>query len=493
MLARNVAVLAYAVRGRVLLKYYGKLSLSLVGLTGVGLLPALLERDWDMAGRLAAVTAALALGGWLLSRLRVPAHIQANEALVVVVAVFATGALALMWPFQGAGLGWADALFEAVSAVTTTGLSTLASVEGHSPTFLFLRAWAQWYGGLVIVVLALALLLEPGGAAKRITEVEGAQEDLVGSTRLRAQRLLAVYGLLTAAGLAVLLAAGARPFDALLHALAAVSTGGFSNYDASLAGLGGWPVQAATTALCLTGAISLTLYYRAWQEGWRRRGWRRLWGDTELRLLLVCALGVALLLAATMAWSGRYGWADIAAHAPLLAVSAQTTAGFATLNVGDLDAASKLVMIVAMFVGGDMGSTAGGIKVLRLLVLLRLTHGVVVRTSLPRHAVMELRLGGERMPVEAVLAAVTVVALYALVVAGSWLVFLAAGAEPLASLFDVVSAVGTVGLSAGAVTPHLATGLKLLLCLDMLLGRLEVVAVLVVISPFTWFGRKERS
>jgi trk/ktr system potassium uptake protein len=492
MLARNVSMLAYAVRGRVLLKYYGLLSVSLVGLTGVALLPAVLGAEWALAGRLAIVTAVLAGGGWALSRLRVPAHIQANEALVVVVAAFATGALALVWPFQGAGLGWVDAFFEAVSAVTTTGLSTLAGVEGRSPTFLFLRAWAQWYGGLVIVVLALALLLEPGGAAKRITETEGTQEDLAGSTRLRAQRVLAVYALLTGVGLLALLVAGARPFDALLHVLAAVSTGGFSSHDTSIAGLGGWPLQAVVTVVSLAGAVSFALYYRAWQAGWRG-GWGRLLHDRELRLLLVCALVVALLLAATMGWSGRWGWADIARQAPLLALSAQSTAGFATLDVRALDSASKLVLMLAMFVGGDVGSTAGGIKILRLLVLLRLAHRIVVRTSLPRHAVLELRVAGERLPVEAVLAAVTVVALYAFVVAASWLAFLLAGADPLAALFDVVSAVGTVGLSAGAVSPHLATGLKLLLCLDMLLGRLEVVAVLVAFSPFTWIGRKDRS
>ncbi|HKI98686.1 MAG TPA: potassium transporter TrkG [bacterium] len=488
MPVRPVATLAYAVRGPVVLKHFGLLSLSLVGLTGVALLPALLEGDWPLAVRLAVVTAVLGLGGWALSRLRVPAHIQVNEALVVVVLVFCTGALALVWPFQAAGLGWLDALFEAVSAITTTGLSTLASVQGHPPTFLFLRAWAQWYGGLVIVVLALALLLEPGHAAKRLTEVEGAQEDLVGGTRLRAQRVLRVYLVLTVVGGLALWLAGASPFDALLHALAAVSTGGFSRYDASLAGLGGWPVQAVTTLICLAGAVSFALYYRAWNEDWRR-----LPRDRELRLLLICAGCVALLLAGTMAWSGAYGWRRIVADAPLLAISAQTTAGFATLPAGRLDAGSKLVLMAAMFIGGDMGSTAGGIKILRLLVLLRLAWWLVVRTSLPRHAVVQLRVAGERMPPEVMLGVGTVVVLYLAVIVGSWLPFLLAGAPPLDALFDVISALGTVGLSTGVTGPHLAAGLKLVLCLDMLLGRLEVVAVLVLLYPFTWIGRKDRS
>jgi trk system potassium uptake protein TrkH len=143
-----------------------------------------------------------------------------------------------------------------------------------------------------------------------------------------------------------------------------------------------------------------------------------------------------------------------------------------------------------MFVGGDTGSTAGGIKITRLLIMLALIRLVIMRTRLPPHAVSEPSLAGRRLENEEVYAALTVVMLHALVILLSWLIFVASGYDPLDSLFDVTSAVGTVGLSAGVVDESLTSGLKWLLTADMFMGRLEVVAVIVLLYPPTWFGRR---
>ncbi len=157
------------------------------------------------------------------------------------------------------------------------------------------------------------------------------------------------------------------------------------------------------------------------------------------------------------------------------------------------DPASKLVLIGSMIVGGDLGSTAGGIKILRLLVILHLAHQIVVNTCLPRHAVVPPRVAGRHMDHEELTTALTTVLWYAIIVVVSWLPFLVLGVAPLDALFEVTSAVATAGLSAGVAGPALHPLLKLVLVADMLLGRVEIIAVLVLLYPGTWLGRSERS
>ena len=291
------------VRARVVLHYLGLLMASLAGMTLVPLAVALLAGDRVFALRLTVILAMVTVAFLGLGRVRAPSRIQANEALVVIALLFIAGAGAMTWPFMAHGVGLLDALFESTSAITTTGLSTLASVEERGPAFLFARAWMQWYGGLAIVVLALALILSPGVVAKRLAQGEVEADDLIGGTRRHAIHALAIYSGLTVAAIVLLLLAGAGPFDALVHALAAISTGGFSSRDASIAALGGWPLRAAVTAAAVAGAVSFMLYYAA-----MRHGWRHLLADEEARTLVLTALLTAAGVGAFMAmdpFSGR--------------------------------------------------------------------------------------------------------------------------------------------------------------------------------------------
>jgi trk system potassium uptake protein TrkH len=150
-------------------------------------------------------------------------------------------------------------------------------------------------------------------------------------------------------------------------------------------------------------------------------------------------------------------------------------------------------MMLSMFVGGDIGSTAGGVKILRLLVLLRLLQFIIRTTGAPSHAVNEARLGGRRLSQPEYVAVLSLLAMFVMVILLSWVAFLALGYDPLNSLFEVVSATSTVGLSTGLSGPQLEPLLKVVLELDMLLGRMEVVAVLVLLYPGTWIGKRDQS
>jgi len=477
------------VRGRVILKYLGQLALTLAVLCLVPLATTLAYGEHALSIRYLAVVTVLVVAGAPLARLPAPGHVQTNEALTVTSLAFVLAPLLMSYPLMGAGVPFLDALFEAVSGITTTGLSTLASVEDKPRSFLLARAWMQWYGGLGFAVLAVTLVLGHNVATRRLVEPEpSGAENVVATTRTHARRVLAVYVLLSGAGLMALLLVGVDGFTALAHTLAAVSTGGFSTFDNSLAGLQSYNVSLLISLVAFCGAVSLPLYYRIY-----RRGLRELAADPELRALLIAVLLVSALLVITAAPSGNAAFSDTATKALLLGLSAQTTAGFSSVTVGELEPASKLVVIAAMAVGGSIGSTAGGVKLLRLLILLRLIQLAIRRAGMPSHAVAEPWLGGHRLENGDIERALLIILLMGGIMFLSWIPFVAMGYNPLDALFEVVSAIGTVGLSTGITQADLPSLLKGVLCLDMLLGRLEVIALLIVLYPPTWFGKRVES
>jgi trk system potassium uptake protein TrkH len=477
--------LSYAVRLRVVGRYVGQLGLVLTVASSVPVLFALLAGDLHFAGRLGGCVGVLAAVFWLLSRLGAPQRIQNNEALVICASMFLIAPLLMVYPLMGEGLSFIDALFEAVSGVTTTGLSTLGSVEGRAGSFLFARSWMQWYGGLGIVALTLALLTRPGVAAKRLSTAEGEEDDTVGGTRAHSRRVLGVYLVLTLGSVALLMAFGAPLFEALNHSLAAVSTGGFSTYDNSIAGLASWGLRGAVMLVSTAGAVSFVFYYRI--AGGR---WRKNLRSIELRgLVALCAL-TSGLLALVLWYTTALPWNQAVGHALATGFSAQSTTGFSTLDMGGMHPVGKLVTIGSMLIGGNLGSTAGGIKIVRLLILLSLLRLMLRGTSLSEHAVTVPRLEGRRIEAHQSLDALLIMGLFLLTVAVSWVAFIAGGHAPLDSLFEVSSATGTVGLSTGLVGPELQWWLKGVLCFDMLAGRLEMLALLTMFYPGTWFGRR---
>ncbi len=483
-MAGQAAELRYAVRFRVVGKHFGQLCLVLAAITLAPLAMSVVFGDTAVSLRYGIVVGGIAALGAVLVRLQAPSGMQPNEGMVLAALMFLFTPLVMSYPMMGSGLGFLDAFFEAVSGVTTTGLSTKPTLVGVPATFLFARAWMQWYGGLGIVVLSLALVMQPGVVAKSLAAAETETDDLVGGTRARARRVLRAYVALTAVGIVGSLLVGLGFSDAALYTFGAVSTGGFAPHDGSLASLG-WPAQGWITLLCLAGAIPLTAYQRILQK----RG-RATLDFLQLEAVVVACVVVSLAVGVSMRLSADASWPQVLHHAPVLAFSAQTTAGFSSMPCGQLDAGSKLLLIFSMLVGGGLGSTAGGFKLLRLLMAASVFRLALLRTCLPRHAIIEPRLAGRRLQDEEIHAALLLILLFVAVVALSWLPFVAMGYRPLDSLFEVVSATGTVGLSVGLTGVTLPGPLKAVLCADMLMGRLEIVAWLVVFYPGTWFGRR---
>ncbi len=484
-MSKQATALSYAVRFSVLGKYFGQLCLVLSLLTVFPLVFSFLSGETHISERYLLVIAITTGIGWLLGRMPAAREVQVNEAMVLVASMFLFTPLVMTFPMMGSGLGFFDALFETISAATTTGLSTVKTLDGMPKTFLFARAWMQWYGGLGIVILSLALLFRPGAVAKRFALTESSEDDLVGGTKAHARHVLGVYVVLTVAGILLLASVGVGFLNSLLYTLASVSTGGFAPYDASLAALGGPVAHYLVILICFSGSVPLIFYYRLYS---RNRRWTA--ETLQLRGILVMGGIMTLFFGICLLTLDRTTWTQAFHYAPALVFSAQSTAGFSVMDLSGLHAASKLVLIISMVVGGGVGSTAGGFKILRLIIIINVLGVILRRACSSKHAVIAQRTAGRRMEDMDIQEALLIVLLVVAVILISWIPFVFMGYSPLDSLFEVVSAVGTVGLSAGVAGPDMPVFLKGVLCVDMLLGRLEILAWLVMVYPGTWVGRR---
>ncbi|WP_455206011.1 TrkH family potassium uptake protein [Kaarinaea lacus] len=476
--------LSYAIRPKVIAKYFGQLLMVQAILVLAPVIVALISGEPDFAIRYIIIFVVILLLCLPTLRLQTPEHIQTNEALVLVALAFIASPLLMLYPMSAAGLSILDTLFEAISAVTTTGLTTIASIEDKPQTFLFARAWMQWYGGLGIVVFSVALLMRHQLAARSLTE-SVSNENLVTTARTFARRMLLVYLAITSIGFILLWMLTGNGFIALTHTFTSVSTGGFSTYTDSLAGFENPAAAYAIVSLALLGAIPLPLYYRA-----THKNWRDAIGDGELHTLLILGLISTALLTFFIYRTTHWEFSDTLRHGLLLGFSAQTTSGFTSLEIAGLDDAAKAVLVISMFIGGGIGSTAGGIKLLRLLILLRVIQVLLQRTAMSSHAISEPRLNGRLLEADDIQRALLLILLFGVVILLSWFSFLAFGYPAMDALFEVVSATGTVGLSTGITHTELHPYLKVVLCTDMLLGRVEIVALLIVLYPRTWFGKR---
>lgn len=429
-------------------------------------LVAVLAGEHAYAVLFAGIALAVVAVGWLVRRFR-PAGLGLREALVVTVLAYPLLTLVTAGVYLP-DHSPVDAVFETLSGFTTTGL-TVVEEETLPASVAFFRSFSQWLGGAGIAIVYMAVLAGPGSATSRLYLAEFDEDNVLGNVVRTARGVAAVYLGLTLAGYLALVAAGAGLFDGLLHALSLLSTGGFSPFATSVGAYDSTAVASVTSVFMVAGATSLPLLYVLVAQ----RRWRRFVGDVQLRTML------ALIVVGTVAVLPFHGLAlrDFGAHL-FHAISALTTTGFTLDDPAQWPAGAKIATVGLMFVGGSSASTAGGLKLLRLALLARLVWWSLVRPLLPREATVPLQVQDVRVREDELRRVVAVAACYAVLLFASWLLLLGTDAAPVDALFEAASALGTVGQSAGLTAPELATGGKLVLCLNMWLGRVEVFAVL---------------
>lgn len=402
--------------------------------------------------------------------------LSGSEAAVVVVLAWAsavtaaTGSLLLLTeltPLQ--------ALFEATSGLTTTGLSVV-DVTVATPTVLLLRSVLEFAGGAGLAILMMSLLGGPLGAG--LSSAEGRSEQLVPNVFYSASLVVRIYVGYAIAGTVGLWMAGMGWFDAINHSMAAVSTGGFSTRADSIGHWDSVGVEAVTLVLMLLGTTNFIV---AWAVV--RRQWRAAAGSGELRLMSVL-LPISWAVLFAVGVGGLYPTLGKSLRVVVFeTVSALSTTGFSTVAYGDWPVAGWLVLIGFMLIGGGAGSTAGGLKQARVYVLWRAAVFEVVRALLPRGAVNRPVIQSGPRPTlledEQVARAGTFTLVY-LATFGLGTLVMVACEVPLAdALFEMASTLGTVGLSVGVTGPDAHPAVLLTQVAAMVLGRLEFFVVVV--------------
>lgn len=451
-----------------------------------------LERTHDYALLQAAVVALLLGGGLLFYGRGEKREILRKEAIAIVGLGWIISTIVGAIPFVlcTPALSWSGAIFESASGFTTTGSTVIADLDPFPRSILLWRSTTQWLGGMGILVLFVALLSTLGVGSKALFRHESSAQlgdGFHARIRQTASELWKIYLALTILCIAGLIVFGMSLYDAVLHAFSAISTGGFSSRNTSIAFYASPAIENWLTLFMLLGGTSFVLM--AWML---RRNFRRVSGDEEFRSYIWIWFLSTLLMAANLVWQKEVGWWDSLRLAAFQSASILTTTGFVSADFGLWPVFSQAVLVALMFIGGCTGSTAGSIKVSRYLILGKTFRQQVINAFRP-NMVVPLRANGRPLAQSTIVAALFFIAVNFLIVACSTLIV--AAAEPeldlISSLTAVAATLFNVGPGLGVVGPAgnfsmLSEPILLLLSVLMLLGRLELFAIFVLFQPALW-------
>lgn len=408
--------------------------------------------------------------------------------IVVWLAVSFFGALPFYFSAHFPG-GFTDAIFESVSGFTTTGATVLANVEVLPPAVQFWRCFSHWLGGMGIVLLGVAILplVGHGGMHLYRAEFSGAKsEKLKPRITETVLALWKIYLAITVVLFALLRLAGMNNFEAICHAFSAVGTGGFSTRTASVAGFNSPLIEYILVVFILLAGISFVQHYHIWVE--RQPG--RFFTDVEIRSYLLVALVATLVIAGVLIGHDGYGIERGFRAALFQVASIMTTAGFVTDDYGAWHPLPQLILLALMFVGGCTGSTAGGLKMSRILLLAKVVDREFKR-MVERRGIFVVRLGGQVIPEGTIQSLLNLIYLAFLVNFVSCLLLAAAGVDVFTAIAAVAASMFNIGPGLGGVGPmdhygHLPGLAKWVLAGCMIAGRLEFYTVLVILTPAFW-------
>ncbi|MPM20455.1 Trk system potassium uptake protein TrkG [bioreactor metagenome] len=380
-------------------------------------------------------------------------------------------------PFVLSGqLTFVQALFEAVSGWTTTGLSVMdVSVTPH--IFLFHRSFMQFCGGLGFVMMMVMLVQDK--QSMNLYNAEGHPDKLMPNLKKTAQTICLMYNGFLIVGTAAYRIAGMRLFDAVLHTMCALSTGGFSTRLNSIGDYSSLPIEAITIVLMLIGTTNFAVLLLL-----TRRKWRQVMRVSEVRFMFLLLLIFVPITALSLISGLNMGVGEGLRHALFNITSALSTTGYSTVSYTSWPPHAIGILILMMLVGGGIGSTAGGIKLSRVYLMLRITLQNIRKRLLPPRRVEApyyIRAQG-KTTIDATLATDTTgfVACYlGLFILGALLLTVTAGCSLTEAMFEFASALGTVGLSIGLTTPATGTATLIVEMFGMILGRLEIFIVLI--------------
>ncbi|WP_339927098.1 TrkH family potassium uptake protein [uncultured Cobetia sp.] len=390
--------------------------------------------------------------------------------------------------FGATHLGVTDAVFESVSAITTTGSTVLSDIEGLSDGLKLWRGLMQWVGGIGIIVMAIAILpfLKVGGMRLFQTESSDWSDKVLPRAGGVAKAIGLVYVGLTLLAIVCYWLGGMHWLDALVHGMTSLATGGFSNYDSSMGVYSDRPYLLwMASAFMLLGALPFVLFIRAWQD---QAG--VLWRDAQVRGFLRLLGWVIALLTLYRVVNGEAIFTALT-QVTFNVISVVTTTGYASDDYSAWGPFAVVAFFYLTFVGGCSGSTSGGMKIFRLQIGL-IMLGNHLRSLIHANGVFSQRYNGRALPDEVVRAVIAFSFFFFITIGGLALALSFIGLDLITAVTGAATAVTNVGPGLGEIIgpagnfSSLPDSAKWLLCIGMLMGRLEILTVLVLFSPSFW-------
>jgi trk system potassium uptake protein TrkH len=473
------------------LRFLSYLTAVVVIVVGVGMLASAVVSaiygSSDLADMLisAAICLVVGLPAYLLTRKARYSYVGLREGFVGAAASWVVAAVFGTIPYLLTGVfGPLDALFETMSGFTTTGASVLTDYD-QTHGIMFWRSLTHWYGGMGIVVLFIALLPPTGGGAIRLFAAESpgpSTERLTPRLRDTAKNLWFIYVGLTVLEVLILMAVGQGPFFAITHAFGTMATGGFSPEAASIGTYDSWSVELVIVVFMVLAGGNFALYF-AFLSG-RRRAILR---DAEFRFYIgILVFSTILIAASLMIAKSHFSLSQAFREALFQTVSIQTTTGYVSADFDAWNSFAKVLLVLLMFIGGCAGSTAGGMKVVRFLLLAKNGNRVLAQAAHP-HAVIPVKLGRRVVPGQIMTGVLGYFFLLVAVYVVGTLLVATTNVGLVTSATAVAATLNNIGPGLEVVGPTMNYAAippfgEVVLIVMMLVGRLELLAVLL---PFT--------
>ena len=444
-----------------------------------------------------AMVGTMAVGAWFWWRLRLfRQELQPRHGVMLVSMVWVLLPLSASVPLMLAGhhigrpMSFTYAYFEAVSGLTTTGSTVLSDLDSLPVSINVWRTFLQWMGGMGILILAVAVLplLGVGGSQLFKAEAAGPVKDAKLTPRMTgtAKGLWGVYALFSASCAVAYWAGGMAPLDALMHMFTTVSLGGLSPHDASFGYFQSPLLEAICIFFMLVASCNFALYFVAFHKG----HWGGFWRDPELRATLCTLVGGGLLVALLLWAKGVYAPLEALRHGMFNVISLATTTGFATQDYLGWPVFAPVFMLLLSGVATSAGSTGGGIKMVRMLILVKQARREMNRLVHPR-AVQPVRLGEAVVDNRVIFSVLAFMLVYGGTVFGLSMLLLLTDLDIVTAFSVVLASVNCAGPGLGGVGPAstyaVLTDFQIWVCaLAMLLGRLEILSFMALLTPAFW-------
>lgn len=442
-----------------------------------------------------ALTVIVGLALWLPSRRR-RRELQPRDGVLLVVLVWSVLPLFASFPLLGYAervdleMSFTDAYFEAVSGLTTTGATVMTGLDALPASVNVWRTFLQWQGGMGILILAVAILpmLGVGGSQLFRAEAAGPLKDAKLTPRITqtAKGLWGVYFVFSLACFGAYWAGGMGALDALMHMFSTVSLGGLSSYDASFGHFQSPLLEAIAVFFMLLCSCNFALYFIAV----RKRSLRPAITDPELRATLAVMIGGVLLVTVVLILNGTYAPLTALRHAAFNVTSIASTTGYASVDYLQWPVFAPAFMLLLSGLATSAGSTGCGIKMVRLLILLKQARRELTRIVHPR-AVQPVTLGGQTVGTEVIFAVLGYMLVYGVSIIGFTMLLLMSEIDLDTAVSAVVASIHCMGPGMGSVGPagnyqHLTDYQTWVLSLAMLVGRVELLAFMVLFTPQFW-------